>query len=189
MTYDFKKIADLERVIEVPEGANLLIETEGATKRLPSTAINNGYAKDEVYNKTETYSKEEVYTKEECDEKYLTAENVSIGADLIFNGPEMMSGSAQNIVNETTVIGSLETVMTKMANGELPNIYFRGNITNGDYRIWNVCPLSNIYVYGNAATFSFVHPQIGNMSYIMIVYSDGQGYIDSFTSDSHNQPS
>ena len=65
MSYEFKKIADLERVTEVPEGANVLIETEGATKRLPSTAINNGYSKEEVYNKTE------------ADEKYLTKETIA----------------------------------------------------------------------------------------------------------------
>ena len=39
MSYNFKKIMDLELVNEVPEGANVLIETDGATKRLPSTAI------------------------------------------------------------------------------------------------------------------------------------------------------
>jgi hypothetical protein len=76
-------------VNEVPEGANVLIETEGATKRLPSTAINNGYAKDEVYNKneayskeevynkTETYSKDEVYNKTEADNKFLTKETIA----------------------------------------------------------------------------------------------------------------
>ena len=53
MSYNFKKIMDLDLVTEVPEGANVLIETDGATKRLPSTAINNGYSKEEVYNKTE----------------------------------------------------------------------------------------------------------------------------------------
>lgn len=58
MSYNFKKINDLELVNAVPEGANVLIETDGATKRLPSTAINNGY------------------TKEECDEKFLTLENL-----------------------------------------------------------------------------------------------------------------
>lgn len=41
MSYNFKKIMDLELVNEVPEGANVLIETDGATKRLPSTAINS----------------------------------------------------------------------------------------------------------------------------------------------------
>ena len=65
MSYDFKKIADLELVNEVPEGANVLIETEGATKRLSSTAINNGYSKDEVYNKTE------------ADNKFLTKETIA----------------------------------------------------------------------------------------------------------------
>lgn len=65
MAYDFKKINELELVNEVPEGANVLIETEGTTKRLPSTAINNGYSKDEVYNKTET------------DEKFLTKETIA----------------------------------------------------------------------------------------------------------------
>lgn len=39
MSYNFKKIIDLDLVEEVPEGANVLIETDGATKRLPSTAI------------------------------------------------------------------------------------------------------------------------------------------------------
>ena len=39
MSYNFKKIMDLELVNEVPEGANVLIEADGATKRLPSTAI------------------------------------------------------------------------------------------------------------------------------------------------------
>lgn len=39
MSYDFKKIKDLDFVEEVPEGANVLIEIEGSTKRLPSTAI------------------------------------------------------------------------------------------------------------------------------------------------------
>lgn len=39
MSYNFKKIMDLELINEVPEGANVLIETDGATKRLPSTAI------------------------------------------------------------------------------------------------------------------------------------------------------
>lgn len=39
MSYNFKKIIDLDLVNEVPEGANVLIETDGATKRLPSTAI------------------------------------------------------------------------------------------------------------------------------------------------------
>lgn len=62
MSYNFKKIMDLELVNEVPEGANVLIETDGATKRLPSTAIKSD----------DSYTKEEVYTKEECDAKYLT---------------------------------------------------------------------------------------------------------------------
>lgn len=39
MSYNFKKIIDLDLVNEVPEGANVLIEADGATKRLPSTAI------------------------------------------------------------------------------------------------------------------------------------------------------
>jgi uncharacterized protein YrrD len=47
MAYNFKKIKELELINEVPEGTNVLIETDGATKRLPSTAINNGYSKEE----------------------------------------------------------------------------------------------------------------------------------------------
>lgn len=66
MSYNFKKIMDLDLVTDVPEGANVLIETDGATKRLPSTAINNGY------------SKEEVYTKEESDAKYLAKSDFNI---------------------------------------------------------------------------------------------------------------
>lgn len=77
MSYDFKKINELELVNEVPEGANVLIETEGTTKRLPSTAINNGYSKEEVYNKNEAYSKDEVYNKNEADEKFLTKETIA----------------------------------------------------------------------------------------------------------------
>lgn len=63
MSYNFKKIIDLDLVNEVPEGANVLIETEGATKRLPSTAIkpapiqpdfaqNDSTAPDYVKNRT-----------------------------------------------------------------------------------------------------------------------------------------
>ena len=77
MSYDFKKINELELVNGVPEGANVLIETEGTTKRLPSTAINNGYSKEEVYNKNEAYSKDEVYNKNEADEKFLTKETIA----------------------------------------------------------------------------------------------------------------
>lgn len=77
MAYDFKKINELELVNGVPEGANVLIETEGTTKRLPSTAINNGYSKEEVYNKNEAYSKDEVYNKNEADEKFLTKETIA----------------------------------------------------------------------------------------------------------------
>lgn len=39
MAYSFQKINELELVNEVPEGANVLIEIDGATKRLPSSAI------------------------------------------------------------------------------------------------------------------------------------------------------
>jgi hypothetical protein len=59
MSYNFKKIMDLELVNEVPEGANVLIETEGATKRLPSTAIKS----------------DDSYSKEESDAKYLTKDH------------------------------------------------------------------------------------------------------------------
>jgi hypothetical protein len=63
MSYNFKKIIDLDLVNEVPEGANVLIETDGATKRLPSTAIkpapiqpdfaqNDSTAPDYVKNRT-----------------------------------------------------------------------------------------------------------------------------------------
>ena len=74
MSYNFKKIMDLDLVTEVPEGANVLIETDGATKRLPSTAINNGYSKEEVYNKTE------------ADNKFLTKETIA-KPDLSQNDP------------------------------------------------------------------------------------------------------
>ena len=112
MSYDFKKISDLELVNEVPEGANVLIETEGATKRLPSTAINNGYSKDEVYNKTEAYSKDEVYNKTETDEKFLTKETIA-KPDWNQNDPEAADyvknrshwSEVDTIVEEQTISG------------------------------------------------------------------------------------
>lgn len=179
MSYNFKKINELELINEVPEGANVLIETEGATKRLPSSAINNGY------------TKEEVYTKEECDEKYLTAENVKIGADLIFDFPETIydGSSVDYIINMTTVIGSIEELVNKMANGECPNVHFRDRYTDGDFKCWNFCPLQNITVYGETITFTFKHPRIGTMSYTVFVYSNGDSYISEFSSDSHSTAS
>ena len=65
MSYKFKKVMDLELTPEVPEGANVLIETDGATMRLPSTAINNGYS------------------KEECDEKFMTNTDIASEDDLL----------------------------------------------------------------------------------------------------------
>lgn len=56
MSLKFKKTMDLELVNDVPVGANVLIETDYATKRLPVTAINNGYS------------------KEECDEKFMASD-------------------------------------------------------------------------------------------------------------------
>lgn len=179
MSYNFKKINELELINEVPEGANVLIETEGATKRVPGSAINNGY------------TKEEVYTKEECDEKYLTAENVRIGADLIFDFPDSISGGwgISEIIDMTTVIGSIEELVNKMVNGECPNVHFRDRYTDGDFKHWNFCPLESITVYGENITFTFKHPQIGSMSYVVFVYSNGESYIAEFSSDSHNSPS
>lgn len=75
MSYDFKKIIDLELLTEVPEGANVLIEADGATKRLPSTAI-----------KTDDY-----YSKEESDAKYLTKENAPNQVQVDYNDNDASS--------------------------------------------------------------------------------------------------
>lgn len=64
MSLKFKKTMDLELVNDVPVGANVLIETDYATKRLPVTAINNGYS------------------KEECDEKFMASDAKTSWNDL-----------------------------------------------------------------------------------------------------------
>ena len=70
MSYNFKKINELELINEVPEGANVLIETDGATKRLPSTAIKS----------------DDSYSKEESDTRYLTKDSIAT-PDLVQNDP------------------------------------------------------------------------------------------------------
>lgn len=80
MSYNFKKIIDLDLVTEVPEGANVLIETDGATKRLPSTSIkpapiqpdlsqNDPNAADYVKNRTHWEDRDGTVHK--LDKKYL----------------------------------------------------------------------------------------------------------------------
>lgn len=81
MSYNFKKIIDLELVNEVPEGANVLIETDGATKRLPSTAIKS----------------DDSYSKEESDAKYLTKDHEQMQAD--FNENDVTSKA--HVLNRT----------------------------------------------------------------------------------------
>lgn len=71
MSYNFKKINELELINEVPEGANVLIEADGATKRLPSTAIKS----------------DDSYSKEESDTRYLTKDSIAT-PDLAQNDPE-----------------------------------------------------------------------------------------------------
>lgn len=81
MSYNFKKIIDLDLVNEVPEGANVLIETDGATKRLPSTAIKS----------------DDSYSKEESDAKYLTKDHEQMQAD--FNENDVTSKA--HVLNRT----------------------------------------------------------------------------------------
>lgn len=42
MAYEFKKLADVEAVEQVPEGANMLIEDNGEVKRAPATSGSDG---------------------------------------------------------------------------------------------------------------------------------------------------
>ena len=39
MTYTFKKLGEVEALTEVPEGANALIEINGAVKRVPGSGL------------------------------------------------------------------------------------------------------------------------------------------------------
>lgn len=42
MAYTFKKFSDVEALTEVPEGANALIEINGAVKRVPGSGLGGG---------------------------------------------------------------------------------------------------------------------------------------------------
>ena len=42
MSYEFKKLAEVESLSEVPENATVLVETGGAVKRAPSGGLGGG---------------------------------------------------------------------------------------------------------------------------------------------------
>ena len=42
MMYDFKKLADVELLSEVPEGASAFVEVDGAVKRVPGSGLGGG---------------------------------------------------------------------------------------------------------------------------------------------------
>lgn len=42
MSYEFKKLGEVEALEEVPEGANALIEVDGAIKRVPGSNLGGG---------------------------------------------------------------------------------------------------------------------------------------------------
>lgn len=42
MMYDFKKLADVELLSEVPEGARAFVEVDGAVKRVPGSGLGGG---------------------------------------------------------------------------------------------------------------------------------------------------
>lgn len=100
MSYDFKKIKDLDFVEEVPEGANVLIEIEGSTKRLPSTAIkasvappdmsqNDPTAPDYVKNRThwsETSTELRTLTLDATSEDHGSVNDIDV-ARAIFEDP------------------------------------------------------------------------------------------------------
>lgn len=56
MSYEFKRLSDVEALTEVPEGANALIEVDGAIKRVPgsglggATGIKTAIIKDSEYD-------------------------------------------------------------------------------------------------------------------------------------------
>ena len=48
MAYTFKKLGEVEALTEVPEGANALIEINGAVKRVPGSGLGGGAIKTAV---------------------------------------------------------------------------------------------------------------------------------------------
>lgn len=44
MSYEFTKLADVPALEEVPEGANALIEVDGAIRRVPGDGLGGGAA-------------------------------------------------------------------------------------------------------------------------------------------------
>lgn len=127
MSYDFKKIVDLELVNEVPEGANVLIETDGATMRLPSTAIKS----------------DDSYTKEECDEKFITKPSTAeVGQTIVVKAIDENGAPTEWEAADFPSGGGASPVVFKIS--------YSGNLAISDTALATVTDVVDAYMAGNA---------------------------------------
>lgn len=94
MAYDFKKLADVEALTEVPEGATVLAEVGGQVKRIPGEGLGGG-GFTVVFTITEDEdSGERTVTCDKTFEECLEAfNNVTINAVLCMKNQPIMGGT------------------------------------------------------------------------------------------------
>lgn len=153
MSYNFKSIADVEVVEEPAESANVLIEEDGVIKKAPKTAVGGASGEADLVFKVGCTS--------DAHPKYFP----------------------QNMTKPTIVSGSLEAVIDKLANGEIPVVkvlyqayeVYSGGFASG-YGAEYTC---DTWVYGTDVTFTheILNAQQKN-AVVISMSTDDSSYMD-----------
>lgn len=98
---EFKRLSDVEVVAEPAESANVLIEENGVIKKAPKTAVGGAGEPDLVVTIT---------VSEELNEGTI---------------------NDYGVANVTEVVGSVQTVLDKISNGQDPSVIIKNSYTYG----------------------------------------------------------
>ena len=118
MSYNFKKIADLESLNEKPDGATVVIETEGAVKRLQADKVGvtswNDLKDRPFYEETTEVGGDTLTWDGNTDGLYIVGNMFA----KISNATPTMDDFANGCIRETLVSGKIEIPQKHVSNME-----------------------------------------------------------------------
>lgn len=152
MTYDFKRLADVEELSEAPENAKALIEVDGDIKRAPAGGGGNAILEDMIFDLDVDYtSSGKAYLSDMDQVKRAYDNNMNIYANYFadLSGIRYSYFSRLSSIKDTAVISSAsgKSYLTVMTNDLDLNV----TIDTNELSNQEIVPLSAYLDYHNSS--------------------------------------